>query len=286
MLERLLGADIEVSIKQHPGLGLVKVDRGRVEQVLMNLSVNARDAMPAGGALTIETEDVELDEDYAQTHHPVKPGNYVALYVSDSGTGMSPEVRARLFEPFFTTKEVGKGTGLGLATVHGIVAQSGGSINVYTEEGLGTTFKIYLPLVQPEEEERAPGPPSPRVAAAEQTVLVVDDVVGLRELARRLLERHGYNVLVAASAQEAIALYDGGAVVDVLLTDVVMPGGSRPELTHQLLQRQPDLKVIYMSGYTEESIIHRGTRSPMIAFLGKPFSSETLGRKIREILER
>ncbi|HEX9127649.1 MAG TPA: response regulator, partial [Gemmatimonadaceae bacterium] len=254
------------------------------EQVIMNLVVNARDAMPKGGTLTIETANVELDESYAKTRLSVKPGPYVMLTVSDTGTGMTPEVQARLFEPFFSTKEIGKGTGLGLATVHGAVARSGGFVNVYSEVGIGTSFKVYLPRADATERiVEAPAPVAPSHAGI-QTVLVVEDAEGLRELVRRLLEKLGYVVLVAANADEALRRFEENPAIDVLLTDVVMPGASGPELSRQLVQRRPALKVIYMSGYTDEAIVHHGVLDPGIAFLNKPFTADALGRKIREVL--
>jgi CheY-like chemotaxis protein len=250
----------------------------------MNLAVNARDAMPKGGTLTIETANVALDERFANAHAGAKPGHHVVLTVRDTGTGMTPQVRARLFEPFFTTKEVGKGTGLGLATVHGIVMRSGGIIEVRSEIGEGTAFKVYFPTA--EAAELAVGAPAPVARRAEaQTVLVVDDAEGLRELAKRLLERLGYRVLVAASADDALALCEQNPSIDVLLTDVVMPGASGPELTRRLVEQRPALKVIYMSGYTEDAIVHHGVVNPGIAFLHKPFTSETLGQKVQDALD-
>ena len=286
MLGRLIGEDVKVVLALRPELAPVKADRGQVEQVVMNLAVNARDAMPKGGTLTIETANVELDEHYAKTHATVKPGAYVALTVTDTGTGMTPEVQARLFEPFFTTKEVGKGTGLGMATVYGIVTRSGGSVGVYSEVGKGTSFKVYFPRADAAEMVVEAPTPVARRAAGTQTVLVVEDEDGLRELAKRLLQRQGYTVLVAANADEALRLFEGNPSIDVLLTDVVMPGASGPELTRQLVEQRPALRVIYMSGYTEDAIVQHGVLKPGIAFLNKPFTSETLGGKIREVLER
>jgi two-component system, cell cycle sensor histidine kinase and response regulator CckA len=286
MLGRLIGEDVKVVLRLRSELAPVKADRGQVEQIVMNLAVNARDAMPRGGTLTIETADVELDEHYAKTHLCVKPGPYVALTVTDTGTGLTPQVRARLFEPFFTTKEPGKGTGLGLAMVHGIVTRSGGSVTVYSEVSRGASFKVYFPRADlPGSVVETPPPvASPHIGS--QTVLVVEDAEELRELAKRLLERQGYTVMVAANADEALVLFDRNASIDVLLTDLVMPGVSGPELTRQLVERRPALKVIYMSGYTEEVIGQHGVLNPGIAFLHKPFTSETLGRKIREVLDR
>ena len=285
MLGRLIGEDVDVVLALGPGLALVKADRGQVEQIVVNLAVNARDAMPKGGTLTIESANVELDAEYAKTHPPAKEGPHVMLAVSDSGTGMTSEVQARLFEPFFTTKEHGKGTGLGLATVHGIVARNGGSVSVTSEVGRGTSFKVYFPRADAAGHVVAP-PPVARARRGTETVLVVDDADGLLELAKRLLVRQGYQVLVASNASEALQLFDEHASIDVLLTDVVMPGVSGPELTRKLAERRrTGLRVIYMSGYTQDAIVHHGVLNPGIAFLHKPFTSETLGRKIREVLD-
>jgi len=286
MLRRLLGEDIEVVLHLDPAPAPVLADRGQVEQVVMNLAVNSRDAMPRGGTLTIETADVVLDEHYAKGHLGVEPGPYVVLTMTDTGTGMTPEVKSRLFEPFFTTKEVGKGTGLGLATVHGIVTGTGGSIGVYSEPGIGTAFKVYIPQTGAAE----PGAESQLAEAAPRsgtrTVLVVEDEASLRDLTKRLLELQGYAVLVAADAAEALRLFEEHDSIDVLLTDVVMPGASGPELTRQLMERKPELTVIYMSGYTEDAIVHHGVLAPGMALLHKPFTSEALGRKIRDTLKR
>jgi signal transduction histidine kinase/CheY-like chemotaxis protein len=286
MLGRLIGEDVKVMLALRPELARVKADRAQVEQIVVNLAVNARDAMPRGGTLTIETANVELDENYATAHFSVTPGHYVALTVTDTGTGITPEVQARLFEPFFTTKEPGKGTGLGLATVHGIVMRSGGSVNVYSEVGRGTSFKVYFPRADAAEMVVEAPPRVSRPRSGAQTVLVVEDAEGLRALARRLLQRQGYTVLVAANAEEALRLFEQNASIDLLLTDVVMPGASGPELSRRLVERRPELKVVYMSGYTEETIVQHQVLNPGIAFLHKPFTSETLGRKIREVLDR
>jgi two-component system cell cycle sensor histidine kinase/response regulator CckA len=286
MLGRLIGEDVKVVMALRPGLALVMADRGQVEQIVMNLAVNARDAMPTGGTLTIETANVELDEHYAKLHLTVKPGPHVGLTVSDTGTGMTPAVQARLFEPFFTTKGPGKGTGLGMATVYGIVTRSGGTVGVYSELGKGTAFKVYFPRADAAAmvvDTRAPLPPP---HAGTQTVLVVEDDDGLRDLTRRLLEPHGYTILVAADAHEALRLFEENPSIDVMLTDIVMPGASGPELTRQLIEQRPALRVIYMSGYTEDAIVQHGVIKPGIAFLNKPFTSEALGEKIREVLER
>ena len=284
MLERLIREDVKILLGLGPALAPVMADRGQVEQVILNLAVNAQDAMLKGGTLTIETANVDLDEHDGTTHFAVTPGAYVALTVTDTGTGMTPEVQARLFEPFFTTKEVGKGTGLGLATVHGIVTRSGGSVGVDSEVGKGTSFKVYFPQADAAQMV-VDAPPPARTGTGTETVLVVDDAQGLGELAKRLLERQGYTVLVAKSADEALRLFERTASVDVVLTDVVMPDASGPELAKQLVERRPALKVIYMSGYTEETIVHHGVLNAGIAFVHKPFTAETLGRKIREVLD-
>jgi signal transduction histidine kinase len=286
MLARLIGEDVTIVLGLGTALAPVKADRGQVEQVVLNLAVNARDAMPKGGTLTIETASVELDEHVAQTHPEVKPGPYIVLTISDTGTGMTPEVQARLFEPFFTTKDLGKGTGLGLATVYGIVTRSGGIVTVNSEVGRGTSFMVYLPRADDAEPVVAAPTTIDRGRAGGQTVLVVEDADGLRELTKRLLEKQGYTVLLAANADEALRLFDEYPSIDLLLTDVVMPGASGPELVKQLVDRRPTLKVIYMSGYTDDAIVHHGVLDPGIVFLHKPFSSESLGQRMREALDR
>jgi CheY-like chemotaxis protein len=285
MLGRLIGEDVKIVVALRPDLALVTADRGQVEQVVMNLAVNARDAMPTGGTLTIETANVELDEHYAKLHLTVKPGSYVALTITDTGTGMTPQVQARLFEPFYTTKDPGKGTGLGMATVYGIVLRSGGTVGVYSEVGKGTAFRVYFPCAEPTATAVEAPVPLARPHTGTQTVLIVEDEAGLRELAKRLLQRQGYTVLAAGDANEALRLFEENPSIDVLLTDVVMPGASGPELTRQLIKQRPALRVIYMSGYTEEAIVHHGVIKPGIAFINKPFTSEALGEKIREVLE-
>jgi two-component system cell cycle sensor histidine kinase/response regulator CckA len=284
MLERLIGEDVQVVLRLRPELAAVRADRGQMEQVLMNLAVNARDAMPAGGTVTIETANVTLDATYAKTHLSLEPGSYVTLTVTDTGSGMTPEVQAHLFEPFFTTKERGKGTGLGLATAHGIVTQSGGAVHFYSEVDRGSSFKVYLPMAN-----AGPLPITPRSEApsltSPLTVLVVEDAEGLRELARRLLQNLGHAVVIAAGAEEATRLFRTEAI-DLLLTDVVMPGTSGPDLAAALLEERPSLRVVYMSGYTEDSIIQRGVLGPGVVFLHKPFTAETLDLKIREAFER
>jgi PAS domain S-box-containing protein len=286
MLGRLIEEDVTVVLGLLPDPTRMTADRGQVEQIVLNLALNARDAMSSGGTLTIETADADLDEHYAMTHPAVKPGSYVALRVTDTGAGMTAQVQARLFEPFFTTKPVGKGTGLGLATVQGIVARSGGSIDVSSEVGKGSCFTVYFPKADAAEMAADAPPPVARRRAGAETVLVVEDAKELREVATRLLRWQGYTVLVAANADEALRLFEQHGSIDVLLTDVVMPGASGPELTRQLVERYPTLKVVYMSGYTEDAIVQHGVLNAGIALLHKPFTSETLGRKIREALAR
>ncbi len=285
MLKRLIREDIEIVLSLRPELALVKADRGQIEQVVLNLAVNARDAMPRGGTLTIEIANVELDDDCPISHGAVTPGPFVELAVSDTGEGMSPEVHARLFEPFFTTKEVGKGTGLGLAMVHGIVSQNGGCIDVATQIEKGTSFRVYLPRAEGEEEVAPPTPAIPPARDSAETVLVVEDSDGLRILVPRLIERLGYTVLVAANADQALRMFESHRV-DLLLTDVVMPGGSGPDLARRLTDLQPALRVIFMSGYTDEAIVDHGVLGTGIEFLHKPFTSEILARKLREVLDR
>jgi two-component system cell cycle sensor histidine kinase/response regulator CckA len=284
MLARLIREDVKLVYRAAPDLARVLADRGQLEQVVLNLAVNAQDAMPTGGTLTIETANIELDDHYASRHFDVTQGAYVMLTVSDSGTGMSAEVLERLFEPFFTTKDVGRGTGLGLASVHGIVSRSGGSVNVYSEVGHGSSFKVYLPKADREDAgDEWPAPAA--LATGTETVLVVEDAEALRGLTKILLERLGYQVIIAANALEALRLFDEHPAIAVLLTDVVMPGPSGPELSRQLAERRPGFRVIYMSGYTDEAIVQHGVLRPGIAFIHKPFTSNTLGRKIREVLD-
>jgi two-component system cell cycle sensor histidine kinase/response regulator CckA len=284
MLRRLIGEHIELKTNLDPALGCVKADQSQIEQVILNLAVNARDAMPQGGKLLIETAEVELDEDYARRHPPQEPGAYVLLSVADTGIGMDAETQARIFEPFFTTKEIGKGTGLGLSTVYGVVRQSGGHIWVYSELGLGTTFKIYLPCAgQPARVQQPPAAPAESLRGSE-TILLVEDEEALRGLARSLLEDSGYTVLEAELPEAAIetALQHSGKI-HVLLTDLVMPGMTGKDLAAKLAPTRPEMKVVFMSGYT--SFTHAGLADSEIALLTKPFTREKLLRKLRETLE-
>jgi len=290
-LEPLVGEAVKVVVSHRATSASIVADRRQVEQVIMNLAVNARDAMPHGGRLTIETANVELgvdvdrDDRDATAHPDVTPGPHVLLTVTDTGAGMTPEVQAHLFEPFFTTKEVGEGTGLGMATVQGIVVRSGGSIGVYSEVGRGTSVKVYWPRADRTETAGEPATAA-RVRSGAETVVVVEGAEVLRELARRLLERHGYAVLVAANADEALRLFERHATIDVLLTDLSMPGPGGLELTRALAERRPELKVIYMCGYTEDAVAHHALLQPGVALLHKPFSPEALVRVLREVLDR
>lgn len=286
LLRRLMDDDIEMKTIVDKDLGTIKADPGQVEQVIMNLVVNARDAMPDGGRLTVETENVELDGAYARDHATVRPGRYVMLAVSDTGVGMSGETIAHIFEPFYTTKESGRGTGLGLSTVYGIVKQSGGYIWVYSEPGEGTTFKVYLPRV----DEPAEALPTTKASLADcagtETILLVEDEPQLRELTRTVLESRGYSVVEAVSPDEAERLAEKyGAKIHLLLTDVIMPGISGRELAKRLSARQPAMRVLYMSGYTYNVIAQGGTLERGVAFLQKPFTPSALIEKVREVLD-
>jgi PAS domain S-box-containing protein len=289
MLERLLGEDVELKTVLASGLRRVKADPGQMEQVVMNLAVNSRDAMPRGGKLTIETVNVDLDEDYARGHEiRLQPGPYVMLGVSDTGKGMDKETQSLIFEPFFTTKEKGKGTGLGLATVYGIVKQSGGYIWVYSEPGKGTTFKIYLPAVGGEAiPGRQEGPTSPERLAGTETILIVEDDDGVRNLACQILRPQGYTILEAKDGMEALRVNEEhGDQIHLMITDVVMPGMSGKEVEERLRPLRPDIKVIYMSGYTDNAILRHGLLSPEVEFLQKPFALDGLKRKVREVLNK
>ncbi|MDP9267191.1 MAG: PAS domain S-box protein [Acidobacteriota bacterium] len=285
LLKRLLGEDIDLFAVLDQKIGSVRADPGQIEQVIMNLAVNARDAMPKGGKLTVETVNVTLDEGYAREHATVKPGNYVMLAVSDSGVGMDQVTLSHVFEPFFTTKESGKGTGLGLSTVYGIVKQSGGYIWAYSEIGIGTSFKVYLPRVDAAAEIIRPA-----IAAdphrGHETVLLVEDEDGVRALIRQVLHRSGYTVLQAREGGEALLLcerHDGK--IALLLTDVVLTQMSGTELAQRLLGIRPEMRVLYMSGYTDEAIVHHGVLTAGSSFLQKPFTNESLARKVREVID-
>jgi signal transduction histidine kinase len=284
ILRQLIGEDIDLVARLRKDLGNVKTDPAQIEQVILNLAINARDAMPRGGKLTVETENVELDDSYVSRHESVLPGPYVMLAVSDTGCGMEEKTLAHIFEPFFTTKE--KGTGLGLSTVYGIVKQHGGNIWVYSVPGAGTTFKVYLPRVEektteaPETAERLP-----EELRGSETVLLVEDEELVRQMTREMLTRQGYEVLEASGSDDAVELCSRfRRTIHLMLTDVVMPGMSGVELSKRLASSQPSMKVLFMSGYTSNAIVHQGILDPGVAFLQKPFTIATLSRTIRLVL--
>ncbi len=285
MLRRLIGEDIQLASVLEPSLDPVKVDPGQMQQALLNLALNARDAMPKGGMLTITTQNVDLDSANADAYAGVPAGRFAMLSVSDTGTGMRPEVKARIFEPFFTTKSIGKGTGLGLAVVHGIIKQSKGRIEVYTEIDCGTTVKIYLPAVQ-----EAPTPlpiPTPLLPArGTETILLIEDEDALREMTALALQRSGYTVLKASGGEDALRLITNRTTgIDLLVTDVVLPEMSGTKATEALRLHYPDLKVLYMSGYTDEAILRHGVVQDQVAFVRKPFTVVSLTRMVREVLD-
>jgi two-component system cell cycle sensor histidine kinase/response regulator CckA len=293
---------IRIETRAFADLSETRADPAQMEQVLLNLAVNARDAMPSGGHLRIETDEAFLDAAYAAAHTGVLPGRYVLLSVSDTGHGMDEETRARIFEPFFTTKSAGEGTGLGLATVYGIVQQSGGHIEVESDLGSGTTFRIYLPVAQAASAVSVDAPALPRISPPGgvsavalgaprselgETILLVEDGEALRDVLQRVLEEFGYRVCVAKDGEEALSVSDAhDGPIHLLVTDVVMPHMGGRELAVELWGRRPDTRVLFMSGYTEDSILQQGLRKPTVGFIGKPFRPEALARKVREMLDR
>ncbi len=289
LLEQLIGEDVHLAFRQSPDLWPVEADPGQIEQVIMNLAINARDAMPEGGKLTVETANVELNEDYVSTHLATEPGPYVMLAVSDTGCGMSRELLSHIFEPFFTTKDPGKGTGLGLSTVYGILKQSGGSIWVYSEPGKGTTFKVYLPRADKPVDwsPRSRATPDGASRDGDETILLVEDEPAVLRLAARVLASRGYVVLTAGSPEEAITLFrEHPGRVHLLLTDVILPGMSGHALAEVLTGEQSQApRVLYMSGYTRNAIVHEGRLDADIEFLEKPFTPEALARRVREVLD-
>ncbi len=285
LLRRVMGEDVDMRLRLEPGVGTVFADPSQLQQVVMNLAVNARDAMPRGGRLTIETSSVLLDARYAERHAEVEPGPYVMIAVSDSGEGMSPEIQSHLFEPFFTTKPAGRGTGLGLASVHGIVKQAGGHLWVYSEPGKGTTFKVYLPL-RPEEAAHAPAPAPRPTRGGHECVLVVEDDASARALAVRALQGAGYRVLAASNGREALEQVAASSrPPDLVVTDVVMPGMSGREIADALAQQRPAVGVLFVSGYTQDTIVHHGVLDSAINFLSKPYTPSALLARVREVLD-
>lgn len=286
ILRRLLGADVELITDLARAVPPVLIDPGQFDQVLMNLALNARDAMPDGGKLTIETRAVTLGDDYVATHFNVAPGPYVLLAVSDTGIGMDTQMQTRVFDPFFTTKDPGRGTGLGLATVLGIVQQHGGSIWLYSEPGVGSTFKVYLPVFGATDEAPEELLPPPTTLHGAETILLVEDLAEVRQVAVQILRRYGYNVLEAANAGEALLTCERHPrAIDLLVTDVVMPQMGGRELAERLQRLRPQLKVLYMSGYTDNAIVRHGILESGNAYLQKPILPESLARAVREVLD-
>ena len=286
MLRRLIGDDIRIVLSSASGLGRVEADHGQIEQVVVNIAVNARDAMPHGGTLSIETANVSLDNGYAVQHPPVVPGEYVMLAISDTGSGMDAATRSRVFEPFFTTKEIGKGTGLGLSTVFGIVKQSGGYVWCYSEPGNGTVFRIYLPRADSTESRAARPARRATASTGSEILLLVEDEDAVRALARRILERQGYTILEARDGADALRIASRHTQrIDALVTDIVMPELAGHQVYQTLVQSRPDLRVLYMSGYTENDILRRGLVQRDTAFLQKPFTAASLARAVRSVLD-
>ena len=287
MLCRLIGEDVILATVLDPTLKPVKVDPGQIQQVLMNFAVNARDAMPQGGRLNIETRHVNLDESYRETHPEVQPGAYSMLAVTDTGTGMDEATKARIFEPFFTTKEPGKGTGLGMAVVHGIVKQSGGHVEVYSELGQGTTFKVYFPVAK---EALSGGKSSSgllTMPTGTETILLVEDEDTVRALSRHVLQSCGYNILEASNGREALLVaQDYQGPIQMLMSDVVMPHLGGRQLAERLAVLRPGLKILFMSGYTDDAVVRHGILEADVAFLQKPFTPSALAQKVREVLDK
>ncbi len=285
MVRRLIGEDVAVTLDLAPAVGAIRADPGQFEQILLNLAVNARDAMPGGGRLTFRTRMVDVDEGSQALHGLDRTGRHAMLSVADTGVGMTPEIRARVFEPFFTTKEPGKGTGLGLATVYGIVAQTSGGISVYSEPGHGTTFHLYFPQIQ----VSAPAVTEPVAAprGGSETILLVEDEPAVRAVAAAMLGKLGYQVIVATHADEALLLANQpGITIDLVLTDVVMPGMDGPAMIRKLRERRPDLRALLMSGYTGDAVTSRGLAESGDPIIQKPFTNAALADQLRRLFDR
>jgi signal transduction histidine kinase len=286
LLRRLLTEDIELVTRLDPELGQIKVDPGQFEQVIVNMAVNAADAMPSGGRFVIETKNILIDESYVHEHIQVAPGQYVLLTISDTGVGMDAKVKQLIFEPFFTTKEAGRGTGLGLSTCYGIVKQNGGYIWVYSEIGHGTTFKIYLPRVDAPVEDFARPSITQAIPQGTETILLVEDEAAVRQIAARTLRAQGYTVIEAANGTEALQItHTHPGAINLILTDVVMPSMGGGALVEQLKALYPAIKMLFTSGYTDDTIVHHGQLKPGVQFIQKPFSPAALARKVRDVLD-
>jgi len=287
MLQRMIGEDVNLNIIYDQQLNPVKADRGQIEQIIINIVVNAKDAMPQGGNLTIETQKVKITDEYITTHPQISPGDYTMIAITDSGIGMDKKTQDRIFEPFFTTKEKGKGTGLGLSPVYGIVKQSGGYIWVYSEPGQGTTFKIYLPSVFEKIEEKENNIRIPVSYEGTETILLVEDEDAVRDLAHKVLQENGYQVLDAKNGGEALLIYEEySKPIDLIITDVVMPMMSGKKLIKRLEKLKSVAKVIYVSGYTDDVIVHHGILEEGINFVQKPFSPISLLKEVRRVLDQ
>jgi CheY-like chemotaxis protein len=285
LLRPLIGENVELSTRLMPGVGHTRADAGQLEQVVMNLVVNAKDAMPKGGKIVIQTSEARLEESAGREHGLIIPGTYVLLSVGDNGAGMDRETQSRVFEPFFTTKEKGKGTGLGLSTVYGIVKQSGGYIFADSILGRGTTFRIYLPRVEDPAESASANHQAHVAGGGSETVLLVEDEESVRQLVHETLQARGYRVIEAENGEAGLRVAaEHTGTIDLMITDVVMPGMNGRELAKRLAASRPQIKVLYLSGYTEEAIIQEGGMEPGTAFLQKPFTLQVLSRKVREVL--
>jgi two-component system, cell cycle sensor histidine kinase and response regulator CckA len=283
----LIGEDIQLVASLSPDIGNIEADPGQLSQVILNLVINARDAMPRGGSIVIETERVQLDDQYAGHHISVKPGDYVMLAVSDTGIGMDEATKKQIFEPFFTTKEVGKGTGLGLSTVYGIIKQTGGNIWVYSELGKGTTFKIYLPRIADASKVSEKSIVATDFQKGSETILLVEDESLVRKLSREVLESCGYNIIEAENGVDALDVFEKyEGKIDLLMTDVVMPKMGGRELAEILMKKIPQMRVLFTSGYTDDAIILHGIIDVGTNFIQKPFTFDILARKVRELLDK